>query len=122
MCTIIMLFYNCYIEDDKPSRRDLANHVIPSVANNWKGLGEMLLDTNLVDSGYLETTETQNPGNVANCCRQMFIKWLETDKDASWKQLIIELQCPGVRLNALAEQIKKKLRKGKTTLHVASSY
>ena len=81
----------------------------------------MLLDTNLVDSGYLEIIETQNPGNVANCCRQMFIKWLETDKDASWKQLITELQRPGVKLNALAEQINKKLQKGKTTLHVASS-
>ena len=52
----------------------------------------------------------------------MFIKWLETDKDASWKQLIIELQRPGVQLNALTEQIKKKLRKSKTTLHVASSH
>ena len=81
----------------------------------------MLLDTNLVDSGYLEIIETQNRGNVANCCRQMFIKWLETDRDASWKQLITELQCPGVKLNALAEQINKKLQKGKTTLHVASS-
>ena len=44
-----MLFYNCYTEDDRPSRRDLTNHVMPSVANNWKVFSEMLLDTNLVD-------------------------------------------------------------------------
>ena len=122
MCTIIMLFYDCYVEDDRPSRIDLTNHVIPSVANNWKGLGEMLLDTNLVDSGYLEAIEAENPGNLAECCRQMFIKWLKTDNDASWKKLIIELQRPGVQLNALAKEINRKLQKGKVALHVASSY
>ena len=81
----------------------------------------MLLDTKLVDSGYLETIEAENPGNVADCCRQMFIKWLKTDKDASWKKLITEMQRPGVQLNALAEEINRKLQKGKVILHVASS-
>ena len=82
----------------------------------------MLLDTNLVDSGYLGAIEAENPGNLAECCRKMFIKWLKTDNDASWKKLIIELQRPGVQLNALAKEINRKLQKGKVTLHVASSY
>ena len=107
-----MLFHSL-LEHDRPSRRDLGIHVVPSVANNWIALGEMLLDTNLVDSGCLETIEANNPGNVTNCCRQMFKKWLDTNNEASWKQLIIALQYPAVQLNNLAEQIKKKLHKGK---------
>ena len=101
------------LEHDRPSRRDLSNHVLPSVANNWKALGEMLLNRSLVDNGHLETIETNNPGNVTNCCRQMFIKWLETDKKASWKQLIMALQCPGVQLTTVAEQIERKIQKSK---------
>ena len=109
-----ILFYSL-LEHDRPSRRDLSIHVVPSVANNWIVLGEMLLDTNLVDSGCLENIEADNPGKVTNCCRQMFRKWLETDNAASWKQLLIALQYPGVQLNTLSEQIKMKLQKGKAT-------
>ena len=104
--------FHSLLEHDRPSRRDLSIHVVPSVANNWIVLGEMLLDTNLVDSGCLDNIEADNPGNVTKCCRLMFRKWLETDNDASWKQLLIALRYPGIQLNTLSEQIKKKLHKG----------
>lgn len=101
------------LEHDRPFRRDLSNHVVPSVGRYWKVLGEMLLDPGLVDDGCLETIETDNPGDVAECCRQMFIRWLQTDNNASWGQLINALQRPGVKLNSLAEQIIEKIRRGK---------
>ena len=83
MISIIRILFHSLLEHDRPSRRDLSIHVVPSVANNCIVLGEMLLDTGLVDSGDLETIEVDNPGNVANSCRQMFRRWLETDNDTS---------------------------------------
>ena len=50
---------------------------------------------------------------MIECCRKMFIKWLETDKGANWEQLITALQSPGVQLNCLSEQIEKKLQEFK---------
>lgn len=116
---VFVYAYNYYtilsfLGNDRPSRAYLNIHVIPSVALKWKALGEVLLHCGIVETGYLEITETDNPKDVVECCRKMFRKWLETDKDASWEQLIIALQSPGVQLNFLAEEIKKKLQKGET--------
>ena len=97
----------------QPKRSWYLLYVVPTVAKNWIALGEMLLDTNLVDNGYLDIIKINIPGNAVNCCREMFAQWLETDKDASWKQIITALQSSGVQLNTLAEQIKMKLQKGK---------
>jgi len=44
----------------------------------------------------------------------MFMKWQETDKDSSWRQLIVALQSPGIELNYLATEVKKMLQKGET--------
>ena len=91
--------------------------MVPSVAIKWKALGEVLLHRDIVETGYLEIIEKNNPNNVEECCNQMFIKWLQTDKDASWKQLITALQS-SVQLYTLAEQIKKKLQKGETVVRI----
>ena len=111
-CAIILLFP--LLEHDRPCRTDLSNHVVPLVAPEWKSLGEVLLPHHIVETKCLEIIEANNPGNVKECCRQIFIKWLDTDKDASWKQLITALQCPSVELHYAAEEIKNKLQKGKT--------
>ena len=81
-----------------------------------ESLGEVLLphDHHIMGTKCLEIIKANNPGNVEECCRQMFIKWLDTDKDARWKQLITALQCPSAELHNAAEQIKMKLRKSKT--------
>ena len=97
---------------NRPSRTDLIVHVVSPVAAKWKDVGEVLLLSGVLEAGCLEIIEKDNPSNVTECCRQMFIKWLETDKDASWEQLLMALQSPAVQLNSLAEQIKKKLQKG----------
>ena len=41
----------------------------------------------------------------------MFMIWIETDKDASWKKLIIAMQHPSVKLDKLAADINQKLQK-----------
>ena len=115
------VFSNCAInlffpllEHDRPCQTDLSNHVVPLVAPEWKSLGEVLLPRHIVETKRLEIIEANNPRNVEECCRQMFIKWLDANKDVSWKQLITALQCPSVELHYAAEKIKKKLQKGKT--------
>ena len=98
------------LEHDRPSRRDLGIYVVPSVATRWKALGEFLLDPDLIEIGHLEIIEKNNSHDVVECCKQMFKKWLETDKYASWKQLIRALKHPSVELTYLAHQIKKGLQ------------
>ena len=88
--------------------------MVPSVAAKWKEVGEALLLSDNIETGCLEIIEKDNRNNVKECCKQMFIQWLETDKDASWEKLLLALQSPAVQLYYLAEQINKKLQKGKT--------
>ena len=106
----------CYfplLENDRPLQKDLSTHVVDSVATNWKALGEMLLNPDLVDKKQLEIIEENSPRDVKKCCKQMFTRWLETDTSASWKKLIAALQSPGIQLNYLAENIQKMVLKGK---------
>jgi len=88
--------------------------VVSPVAKRWKDLGAVLLHSDLVNNRHLEIIEANNPQNVAEYCKQMFMKWQETDKDANWRQLIVALQLPGIELNYLATEIKKMLQKGET--------
>ena len=114
---VINLFFPL-LEHDRPCQTDLSNHVVPLVAPVWKSLGEVLLPHHIVETKRLEIIEVNNPRNAEECCRQMFIKWLDTDEDASWKQLITALQFPSVELHNAAEQIKMKLRKSKTIVPI----
>ena len=43
------------------------------------------------------------------CCKEMFSKWLETQEDASWDQLLEALRSPGVQLESLANKIDQIL-------------
>ena len=98
------------LEHDRPPITDLFIHVVPSAATRWKPLGEVLLDPDLVGKGELEMIQTSNPQDVVEWCKQMFIKWLRTSKEASWNQLLQVLESPGIQLNNLAHQIKNTLQ------------
>ena len=43
------------------------------------------------------------------CCQEMFAKWLETEENASWDQLLKALQSSSVQLIHLANQIEQIL-------------
>ena len=105
------------MELNRPSLKDLNSLVIPFVALRWKDVGEVLLNSDLVNNGELEIIQTNNPQYVTECCKEMFIRWLKTNKDASWKQVIEALQYPGIHLNYIASQIKENLQKrGETVI------
>ena len=64
----------------KPSMKDLANEVIPTVCPMWRDIG---LQLNL-DISILNEIRANCQGDVRECCTVMFDKWLKQDTDASW--------------------------------------
>jgi len=90
--------------EDRPSTKDLHNHVVQGVAGKWRDAGVQLLDPSISDT-VLDITEIDHPQDSTTCCKRMFRKWLDTKPDASWSQLLNALRSPCVQLNYLADQI-----------------
>lgn len=57
------------------------------VATQWYSLGLQLLD----NCNILDRIKSNCEGDIECCCNEMFKKWLETNPDASWDQLIAAL-------------------------------
>ena len=106
-CLFVSIFSLGY---DRPSLRDLHNHVIPAVASKWRDLGVQLLNPSTSDN-ILEIIKENHPQDVMGCCKYMLQKWLDTIPDASWNQLLEALRSPCVQLNFLADQVECKLIK-----------
>ena len=64
-----------------------------------------LLDSNLLDQRVLEVIAADHPHSVEECCKNMFEKWLDTEKKASWNQLIQAIE--NVGLSYLSSQLEK---------------
>ncbi|XP_065900772.1 protein NLRC3-like isoform X2 [Dysidea avara] len=94
---------------DRPILRDLVNHVVPFVSNQWYELGLQLLDPDYAHE--LDTIEAADMKNdIKICCRKMFSKWMKTDELASWDKVIEALTLIG--LNDVARNIKQLLQQG----------
>jgi len=95
-----------YAGEDQPTLRDLYIHVSQEAANKWKDIGVLL-----IDPAILKVIEKDHPQDVTTCCKCMLEKWLDTQPDASWNQLLNALRSSCVQLNTLAHQIEQMLRK-----------
>ena len=91
MITVILCKY-MLVGTDRPSLRHLYNHVVPAVADKWRDLGVHLLDPSLIDQRVLEVIAADHPHSVEDCCKKMFEKWLTTQLNPSWSQLIEALK------------------------------
>ena len=91
----------------RPLLKDLYDHVVPSVADKWRDIGVHLLHPTLIDNRVLEVIAADHPHSVEGCCKSMFEKWLGTQKDASWNQLIKSINTIG--LCSVAKQLEKHL-------------
>ena len=99
---------------DRPILRDLVNHVVPFVSNQWYELGLQLLDPDYAHE--LDTIEAADMKNdIKICCRKMFSKWMKTDELASWDKVIEALTLIG--LNDVARNIKQLLQQGKNRFY-----
>ena len=95
------------LDCDRPQLKDLYEHVVPSVADKWRDIGVHLLHPTLIDSRVVEVIEAKHPHNIEECCKSMFKKWLETQKDASWNQVLEVIKSIG--LPSLANKLKKDI-------------
>ena len=95
------------IGNDRPSLKDLYDHVVMKVADRWKDLGVQLLRSD--QEGMLNIIEADHPHSVVSCCKCLFGKWLNATEDASWNVLIKALKSPSVQLDYLAGQLEKML-------------
>ena len=76
------------LDYNRPLLKDLYEHVIPSVADKWRNIGVQLLHPTLVDDRALDVITADHPHSVQECCKNILEKWLETQKDANWKQIL----------------------------------
>ena len=95
------------IGSDRPTLKQLHNHVVMPAAYNWKDLGVQLLENEYI--GELDAIASNHPHDDVSCCKDVFIKWSETRVDASWNQLIRALKSPTVQLNSLADQLEQMM-------------
>jgi len=114
MASVLVYYCHCInnkiplrVGDDRPTPKDLYNHVILQAAVKWRDLGVQLLDP--PSESELDIIKEDHPQNVRECCKCVLRKWLEKTPDASWKQLLEALRSPCVELNHLADQIEYKL-------------
>ena len=68
----------------KPSMKDLANQVIPTVSPMWRDIG-LQLNLELSD---LNEIRANCQGDVRECCTIMFDRWLKQDTKASWRTVL----------------------------------
>lgn len=109
VCASMCFHCVLYIGVDRPNIKELHNHVVSEVADNWKDLGTQLLDSGCLK--ILDIIESDHPHDAVKCCKKMFQKWLDTKPDATWNQLIEALNNPGIQRHYLASQIEQRLKK-----------
>lgn len=97
------------IGSDRPSLKDLYDHVLINVAGKWRDLGVQLLRPD--QERMLDIIAADHPRDVVSCCKCVFKKWLEltTADYATWNQLIKALRSPSIQLDDLASQLEQML-------------
>ena len=78
---------------------------MPSVADKWRDIGVHLLHPTLISNRVLEVIAADHPHSVEGCCKGVFEKWLDTQKDASWNQLVEAIKA--IKLPFFASTLEK---------------
>ena len=71
------------IDNSRPTVKDLYEKITPNFAVHWKTLGVFLG----VPKGELDAIEYNFFRNCQECCNRMLVLWLDTDSNASWKNI-----------------------------------
>ena len=95
------------VGSDRPSLKDLYDHVVNNVADRWRDLGVQLLRPDQEE--ILDIIAANHPNDVVGCCKCVLKKWLETTTNATWNELIRALRSPSVQLDYLAGQIEQMM-------------
>ena len=85
-----------------PSLKDLLKE-LKQVSSKWHNIGVMLN----IDSGSLDSIETDNPRNCENCLREMLKVWLKQVNPApSWQAIVEALDV--LEEPKLAKELKQR--------------
>ena len=92
----------------RPSLREIIDYNIRNeVAVQWYDLGvQLLLDTNV-----LNIIRQDHLANTEACCNELFNRWLQVDRTASWNKLIEALR--NIGKNQLADRIEREILQGR---------
>ena len=95
------------IGSDRPSLRELHNHVVINVADKWRDLGVQLLRPG--QEKILDIIAANHPHDVVSCCKHVLKIWLDTTTDATWNELIRALRSPTIQLDYEADRLDQIL-------------
>ena len=72
--------------NERPTMKDIENHVVTEWAPQWKQLG-MLLN---IDQSLINIIQHDHGNDCVQCCSSMLVAWLEqnTYDNATWEILI----------------------------------
>ena len=101
------MVYCLYTGSDRPSLKDLDDHVVTNVASKWRDLGVQLLRPD--QETILDIIEKDYPHDAASCCKRVLEKWLDKTTDATWNELIRALRSPSVQLDHVASKLEQKM-------------
>ena len=90
--------------------------MVPSVADKWRDIGVQLLHPTIIDDRVLDVIAADHPHSVEGCCKSMFEKWLETQEDANWKQILEAIK--NIGLHHIADKLEKYLQGKKYKLRM----
>ena len=112
MLTCLYDHYICviftYMPEDHPIMKQLLEVMrTQHITTAWYELGLELLDNDIP----LEEIKANNHDDVKDCCTKMFKKWLDTQPNASWTQLVSALNKIG--LCTTADAVSKQYIPGK---------
>ena len=68
----------------KPSLKDIDNHVVMRWASQWKEIATQLN----IEEYLIRIIDHDLPNNCVDCCRRMLGDWLEQDKHPTWEKLV----------------------------------
>ena len=104
-----------------PTPKQLRSILKPDASGlsaQWYDLGTELLTDDTV--GTLKVIKASHPNDVSVCCTKMFEKWLESQPNATWNQLIIALNNIGMKTTA--ESVNKCFIKGTLCTQTCTTY
>ena len=101
----LQIAYYPLTADSKPTLYILQSiNITVEVSSKWYELGIVLLrDDQLARLRVI----TANYNDVTRQCSEMFIYWLQTHPNATWRQLVIALRAPGVEMNDVAATLER---------------
>ena len=82
--------------------------MVPLVADKWRDIGVHLLHPTIIDDRVLDVIAADHPHSVEGCCKSMFEKWLETQEDANWKQILEAIK--NIKLHHIADKLEKYIQ------------